>query len=147
MLFSAVSVLVVAQSSSEIPEGLTNNPVYRTLIWNAHYHASSFPVVFLIPCSKMPEWYPKLFHDPFRPNFASSFLGAFEKMEKTDYQYCHVCIAVSPQGTARFQLDGFSLNFIFEGLKKICRENSSELKFRQEKQVLYMKNNLHFFLS
>ena len=28
MLLSAVSVLVVARSSSEIPEGLTNNPVY-----------------------------------------------------------------------------------------------------------------------
>jgi len=28
MLLSAVSLLVVAQSSSEIPEGLTNNPVY-----------------------------------------------------------------------------------------------------------------------
>jgi len=28
MLLSDVSVLVVAQSSSEIPEGLTNNPVY-----------------------------------------------------------------------------------------------------------------------
>ena len=27
MLLSAVSVLVVAQSSLEIPEGLTNNPV------------------------------------------------------------------------------------------------------------------------
>ena len=27
MLLSAVAVLVVAQSSSEIPEGLTNNPV------------------------------------------------------------------------------------------------------------------------
>jgi len=27
--FSAVSVLVVAQSSSEIPEGLMNNPVYH----------------------------------------------------------------------------------------------------------------------
>jgi hypothetical protein len=29
MLLSAVSVLVVAQSSSEIPEGLTNNPVFH----------------------------------------------------------------------------------------------------------------------
>ena len=29
MLLSAVSVLVFAQSSSEIPEGLTNNPVLR----------------------------------------------------------------------------------------------------------------------
>ena len=28
MLLSAVSVLVVGQSSSEIPEGLMNNPVY-----------------------------------------------------------------------------------------------------------------------
>ena len=28
MLISAVSVLVVAQSSSEIPDGLMNNPVY-----------------------------------------------------------------------------------------------------------------------
>ena len=31
MLLSAVSVLVVAQSSSEIPEGLTNNPVFLIL--------------------------------------------------------------------------------------------------------------------
>ena len=31
MLLSAVSVLVVAQSSSEIPEGLMNNPVYKLL--------------------------------------------------------------------------------------------------------------------
>jgi len=28
MLLSAVYVLVVAQSSSEVPEGLTNNPVF-----------------------------------------------------------------------------------------------------------------------
>ena len=28
MLLSAVSVLVVAQTSSEIPEGLMNNPVF-----------------------------------------------------------------------------------------------------------------------
>ena len=28
MLLSAVSVLIAAQSSSEIPEGLMNNPVY-----------------------------------------------------------------------------------------------------------------------
>ena len=31
MLLSAVSVLVVAQSSSEIPEGLMNNPVFRKI--------------------------------------------------------------------------------------------------------------------
>ena len=34
MLLSAVSVLVVAQSSSEIPEGLMNNPV--CLLGNMH---------------------------------------------------------------------------------------------------------------
>ena len=33
MLLSAVSVLVVAQSSSEIPEGLMNNPVYAWVIY------------------------------------------------------------------------------------------------------------------
>ena len=33
MLVSAVSVLVVAQSSSEIPEGLTNNPVYCYMLF------------------------------------------------------------------------------------------------------------------
>ena len=32
MLLSAVSVLVVAQSSSEIPEGLMNNPVYVAVL-------------------------------------------------------------------------------------------------------------------
>ena len=32
MLLSAVSVLVFAQSSSEIPEGLMNNPVYTVYV-------------------------------------------------------------------------------------------------------------------
>jgi len=32
MLLSAVSVLVVGQSSSEIPEGLMNNPVQLELV-------------------------------------------------------------------------------------------------------------------
>ena len=32
MLLSAVSVLVVVQSSSEIPEGLMNNPVYQNIL-------------------------------------------------------------------------------------------------------------------
>ena len=35
MLLSAVSVLVVAQSSSEIPEELMNNPVQK-IRFNAH---------------------------------------------------------------------------------------------------------------
>jgi len=36
MLLSAFSVLVVAQSSSEVPEGLMNNPVFQR-----HYDPSS----------------------------------------------------------------------------------------------------------
>ena len=32
MILSAVSVLVVAQLSSEIPEGLMNNPVLRNVV-------------------------------------------------------------------------------------------------------------------
>ena len=39
MLLSAVSVLVVAQSSSEIPEGLMNNPVYLIAVG---YHSLQF---------------------------------------------------------------------------------------------------------
>ena len=40
MLLSALSFLVVAQSSSEVPEGLMNNPVlfvlsYAAGFWNA----------------------------------------------------------------------------------------------------------------
>jgi len=42
MLLSAVSFLVVAQSSSELPEGLMNNPVLRntqtSLLYNASAH-------------------------------------------------------------------------------------------------------------
>ena len=36
MLLSAVSVLVVAQSSSEFPEGLVNNPVFLTAFCMMH---------------------------------------------------------------------------------------------------------------
>src|SRR5215475_6059844 len=38
MLLSAVSVLVVAQSSSEILEGLMNNPVYMYLVFFCVIH-------------------------------------------------------------------------------------------------------------
>ena len=48
MLLSAVSVLVVAQSSSEIPEGLMNNPVLYditegTLGFTAKYYVTVSP--------------------------------------------------------------------------------------------------------
>ena len=38
MFLSAVPVLVGAQSSSEIPEGLMNNPVYHLLMNDPVYH-------------------------------------------------------------------------------------------------------------
>ena len=41
MLLSAVSVLVVAQSSSEIPEGLINNPVYIYIYTYIHIQGVS----------------------------------------------------------------------------------------------------------
>ena len=52
MLLSAVSVLVVAQSSSEIPEGLMNNPVFK----HRHYNNKDEEtwIVFLM---KWYEWY------------------------------------------------------------------------------------------
>jgi len=44
MLLSAVSILVVAQSSSEILEGLMNNPVY-------HKHTqNNYTIIKLTPC-------------------------------------------------------------------------------------------------
>jgi len=42
MLLSAVSVLVVAQSSSEIPEGFMNNSVYIYIYINAYINTCGF---------------------------------------------------------------------------------------------------------
>ena len=44
MLLSAVSVLVVAQSSSEIPEGLMNNPVYTEFYKHETRYFDKLPV-------------------------------------------------------------------------------------------------------
>ena len=44
MLLSTVSVLVVAQSSSEIPEGLMNNPVFTD------FEGMSIFMVILLVC-------------------------------------------------------------------------------------------------
>ena len=53
MLLSAVSVLVVAQSSSEIPEGLMNNSVYPTVYTFSRSlllrrHVKEFPVPVIV---------------------------------------------------------------------------------------------------
>ena len=44
MLLSAVSVLVVAQSSSEIPEGLMNNPVFTCSVYVDAVHNADYIV-------------------------------------------------------------------------------------------------------
>jgi len=68
----------------------------------------------------------------------------FSKIVKSDYWLRHVCPSISPHGTTRLQLDGFSLNLIFENFSKTYRENSSFIEIGQESRVLYMKTNIHF---
>ena len=53
MLLSAVSVLVVAQSSSEIPEGLMNNPVCRSVIPEKLGNVERFVVVIKAFCYEL----------------------------------------------------------------------------------------------
>ena len=57
MLLSAVSVLVVAQSSSEIPEGLMNNPAYCAVL-----NGTSAPSDVHVPLSSI---------DPFAHSYIS----------------------------------------------------------------------------
>jgi hypothetical protein len=58
--------------------------------------------------------------------------------------YPSVCPSVLPSAwNTRLTLDRFSWNLIFDCFSKICRENSSLTKMRQEKRILYMKINIH----
>ena len=50
MLLSAVSVLVVAQSSLEVPEGLMNNPVFKSCA-TSFLHLSRGLPLSLVPCN------------------------------------------------------------------------------------------------
>ena len=73
MLLSAVSVLVVAQSSSEIPEGLMNNPLYV-----AHY-SSKHSLFFL---------------NPFYPMISSAM--AFIDRSQCSHLFCTLSISTFP---------------------------------------------------
>jgi len=61
-------------------------------------------------------------------------IGEFRNRQPFDFetrsQNCEkrVFSFVRPNGTARFQLDGFPLNLIFEYFSKICRSNYSFTK-------------------
>ena len=60
MLLSAVSVLVVAQSSSEIPEGLTNNPVLPVPTpFNLEKDVDNFPETWATQLTAAQSQYPK----------------------------------------------------------------------------------------
>jgi len=55
------------------------------------------------------------------------------------------CLYVRAHGRTRLQLDGFSLNFVFEYFSKICLQNSSFIKIWQEYRVLYVEIDIHFW--
>ena len=70
------------------------------------------------------------------------FVGAFAKLLKR--LLASSCLSVRPHGTIRLPQDGFPCNVMFECFSKMCRENSSFVKIRQEWLVLYKKTNIHF---
>jgi len=53
--------------------------------------------------------------------------------------------SVRLHGTTRLLLEWFSWKFIFKDFSKTSRENSTFIKIRQEKRVLHVKTNLHFW--
>ena len=81
MLLSAVSVLVVAQSSSEIPEGLMNNSVYMVvcMIWG---FSMLFPHL-LGKCQSIP-----------RKDCARSALFLISELCCSLYYLCRLCCSV-----------------------------------------------------
>jgi len=68
------------------------------------------------------------------------FLGAFAKLWKATISFV---MSVSPHGTTRLPLDGFSWNLIIGDFSKICHENSSFIKIGPELRVIYRKINVH----
>jgi hypothetical protein len=72
-------------------------------------------------------------------------LGDFARLRKATVIFLmSVRLSVHPNGTSRLPLDGYSWNLILENILKIYRENSSFIKIGQERNVLYMKTNVHF---
>jgi hypothetical protein len=57
------------------------------------------------------------------------FLGVFSELWKATINFLvSVCLSVRPHGKARFTLDGFSWDLIFEYFSKICREKLTFVK-------------------
>ena len=76
----------------------------------------------------------------------SWFLGTFANLRKVTTSFVmYLRLSVRPHGTTRLALDGFSWNLVFVNFSEICRENSSFIKIGQEKWVLHIKTNIHFY--
>jgi hypothetical protein len=71
------------------------------------------------------------------------FFGAFAISRKAT-NLRHFCPSVCPHGTDRIPLDGLSWSLMFKHFSKTCFENTSFIKIRKERRVLYMKTNMHF---
>ena len=81
MLLSAVSVLVVTQSSSEVPEGLMNNPVYgqNTNLYDCCVSAFVFT---LAPRTELLFFSLNIISDPWKNHVVTITV---KKKEQTDY--------------------------------------------------------------
>jgi hypothetical protein len=79
---------------------------------------------------------------------ARTVFRSVRKISKSDcylrHVYPSVRLSVGPHGTTLLPPDGFSRNFILQCFSNICGENSSFMKIRQEKRVLYKKTYIYF---
>jgi hypothetical protein len=79
-------------------------------------------------------------------NFHKQFLCAFAKLLKRTASFIMSArLSVCPHEKSRLPLNDFSLNFMCEYFLKNCLGNSSLTKIWQEKPVLHMKTNIHFY--
>ena len=82
----------------------------------------------------------------------TSFLGAFAKLRKRLLRSSCVCLSVSPYGTTRLQLNGFSWNLISQYFSKICRKikfhsNLKKITGTVIKTYVHLKQYLAEFLE
>ena len=70
---------------------------------------------------------------------------AFAKLRKATIKDIHVCLSVRPHGTARLSLEELSLNLIVENFSKIYIENSLSIEIWPQKQIFYIKTNIHLW--
>jgi hypothetical protein len=70
-------------------------------------------------------------------------VGAFAKLGNATISFVMSLSPSVSHGTTRLPLERLSWKLVFEYFSKICGENSSFIKVRQER-VLYVKTNIHF---